>query len=78
MPPGSGGGHGIAEERDDRERRDHRSDPGPEEGRNPLPHPDPQEVSDGRLRTGLAWAVLIGLVCWLVLILLVIEMGGWC
>ena len=38
-----------------------------------------QEVSDGRLRKGLAWAAAIGLVCWLVVIFLAIELGGgWC
>jgi hypothetical protein len=31
------------------------------------------------LRKGLAWAAAIGLVCWLVVIVLVIELhGGWC
>ena len=74
MPPGFGGGHGIAGERDDQGRRGHGPDPGPEGEPQPLPQPDPQEVSDGRLRKGLAWATAIGLVCWLVVILLVIEL----
>jgi len=78
MPPGRGGGLGIAGERDD-QGRDHGSGPEPEREPNPLPQPDPPEFSDGRLRKGLAWAAAIGLVCWLVVIVLVIELhGGWC
>lgn len=41
--------------------------------------PEPPEFPEGRLRKGLAWAAAIGLVCWLVVIFLVIELrGGFC
>ncbi|AWV22620.1 Hypothetical protein RMHFA_01747 [Roseomonas mucosa] len=75
MPPGTGGGLGIAGKRDD---QDQRAD-GPEGESQPAPSPEPPEFSEGRLRKGLAWAAVIGVVWWLVVIVLVIELGGgWC